>query len=284
MRICSSAVVAARTQIVEGAVGMVEMALARLSAHNVVDLDEERKAAMVSNLLVVLCSDRETQPIVTVETPEPVVSFVQPEPRVVVEGAEAQVNVTEAEAQVEVTRAEAAQVEIRQNEAAVNVEQTGEAQVNVAEAPEPQVEVQSAGQANVEVQQGEPTVNVTGADATAAGATAVAPVMATDIAVREGYTLVDPVEVTNQGIDGLQVFAASGNGDYEEIGEIDAYDAASNTAVVAVGGFLGIGERQVAYPLDQMSFQRTAAGDLEAYVGTPADQIQNLPPYTAGSN
>jgi len=60
----ADAVVAARTTIVEGAVGMVRLALNRLDEHNVVDLDEERKAAMVSNLLVVLCGDRDTQPIV----------------------------------------------------------------------------------------------------------------------------------------------------------------------------------------------------------------------------
>jgi regulator of protease activity HflC (stomatin/prohibitin superfamily) len=60
----AGAIVAARTQVVEGAVGMVEMALDRLAAHNVVELDEERKAAMVSNLLVVLCGDRDTQPVV----------------------------------------------------------------------------------------------------------------------------------------------------------------------------------------------------------------------------
>lgn len=60
----AQAVVAARTKIVEGAVGMVEMALAQLKADNIVELDEERKAAMVSNLLVVLCSDRHTQPVV----------------------------------------------------------------------------------------------------------------------------------------------------------------------------------------------------------------------------
>jgi regulator of protease activity HflC (stomatin/prohibitin superfamily) len=60
----ANAVVAARQRIVEGAVGMVEMALDRLSAHEVVDLDEERKAAMVSNLLVVLCGDRDAQPVV----------------------------------------------------------------------------------------------------------------------------------------------------------------------------------------------------------------------------
>ncbi|WP_433269753.1 SPFH domain-containing protein [Actinosynnema sp. CS-041913] len=60
----AGAVVAARQRIVEGAVGMVELALARLAEQEVVELDEERKAAMVSNLLVVLCGDRSTQPVV----------------------------------------------------------------------------------------------------------------------------------------------------------------------------------------------------------------------------
>ena len=60
----AGAVVAARAQIVEGAVGMVESALNRLAENNVVDLDEERKATMVSNLLVVLCGDRDAQPVV----------------------------------------------------------------------------------------------------------------------------------------------------------------------------------------------------------------------------
>nr|WP_176457631.1 MULTISPECIES: SPFH domain-containing protein [unclassified Rhodococcus (in: high G+C Gram-positive bacteria)] len=60
----AGAVIAARQQIVEGAVGMVEMALSKLEEKHVVELDEERKATMVSNLLVVLCSDRDTQPVV----------------------------------------------------------------------------------------------------------------------------------------------------------------------------------------------------------------------------
>jgi len=60
----AGAVVAARKRIVEGAVGMVEMALNRLAEHDVVDLDEERKATMVSNLMVVLVGDRDTQPVV----------------------------------------------------------------------------------------------------------------------------------------------------------------------------------------------------------------------------
>lgn len=60
----AGAVIAARQRIVEGAVGMVQSALRQLAEQDVVDLDEERKATMVSNLLVVLCSDRETQPVV----------------------------------------------------------------------------------------------------------------------------------------------------------------------------------------------------------------------------
>ncbi|MBL4788538.1 MAG: SPFH domain-containing protein [Kordiimonadaceae bacterium] len=60
----AGAIIAARSRIVEGAVGMVEMALGKLKERNIIDLDDERKAAMVSNLLVVLCSDKNTQPIV----------------------------------------------------------------------------------------------------------------------------------------------------------------------------------------------------------------------------
>lgn len=64
----AEAIVAARTRIVDGAVGMVEMALSRLDEHRTVQLDEERKAAMVSNLLVVLCGEREATPVVNTGT------------------------------------------------------------------------------------------------------------------------------------------------------------------------------------------------------------------------
>ena len=59
----ASAIIAARTQIVDGAVGMVEMALEKLTEKHVLELDEERKATMVSNLLVVLCSEQDAQPV-----------------------------------------------------------------------------------------------------------------------------------------------------------------------------------------------------------------------------
>ena len=64
----ANAVVAARSRIVEGAVGMVELALARLNERGIVELDEERKAAMVSNLLVVLCGDQPASPVVNTGT------------------------------------------------------------------------------------------------------------------------------------------------------------------------------------------------------------------------
>jgi regulator of protease activity HflC (stomatin/prohibitin superfamily) len=64
----ANAVVAARSRIVDGAVGMVEMALDRLSERGIVELDEERKAAMVSNLMVVLCSDQPASPVVNTGT------------------------------------------------------------------------------------------------------------------------------------------------------------------------------------------------------------------------
>lgn len=64
----ATAIVAARTKIVEGAVGMVDLALKKLSEENIVELDDERKAAMVSNLMVVLCGEKAAQPILNTGT------------------------------------------------------------------------------------------------------------------------------------------------------------------------------------------------------------------------
>ena len=64
----ASAIISAREKIVEGAVGMVKMALDKLSEEKIVELDDDKKAAMVSNLLVVLCSDEQAQPVVNAGT------------------------------------------------------------------------------------------------------------------------------------------------------------------------------------------------------------------------
>ena len=64
----ATAIVAARYKIVEGAVSMVEMALEQLSQKEIIDLDEEKKASMVSNLMVVLCSDKDASPVINTGT------------------------------------------------------------------------------------------------------------------------------------------------------------------------------------------------------------------------
>ena len=64
----AEAVVAARQRIVEGAVGMVQMALKQVAEQRILELDEERKAAMISNLLVVLCGDKNAQPVINTGT------------------------------------------------------------------------------------------------------------------------------------------------------------------------------------------------------------------------
>ena len=64
----AGAIIAARSRIVEGAVGMVQMALEQLASQGIIELDEERRAAMVSNLLVVLCGDKSTQPVLNTGT------------------------------------------------------------------------------------------------------------------------------------------------------------------------------------------------------------------------
>lgn len=64
----ATAIVAARHKIVEGAVSMVEMALEELSKKNIIELDEDRKATMVSNLMVILCSDKDATPVVNTGT------------------------------------------------------------------------------------------------------------------------------------------------------------------------------------------------------------------------
>jgi hypothetical protein len=64
----AEAIVAARLKIVEGAVGMVEIALEQLSTKNIIDLDDEKRATMVNNLMVVLCSDKEATPVLNTGT------------------------------------------------------------------------------------------------------------------------------------------------------------------------------------------------------------------------
>lgn len=118
------------------------------------------------------------------------------------------------------------------------------------------------------------------ADTAAAGAPPSAgevTAAANAIALREGSAVVEADEVMAEGMDGTPVYSA----DDEEVGTIEQFDTNVQAAIVGVGGFLGLGERSVALPLDQMSFQRDDAGELRAYIAVPSSEIENLPEHQA---
>ncbi|MGZ3216716.1 hypothetical protein [Paracoccus sp. T5] len=97
------------------------------------------------------------------------------------------------------------------------------------------------------------------------------------IALREGNAVVDADEVMAEGMDGVSVFSA----DDEEIGQIGRFDTEAQAAIVSVGGFLGLGERDVALPLSDLSFQRDGEGVMRAYIAIPSEEVEELPEHQA---
>jgi hypothetical protein len=97
------------------------------------------------------------------------------------------------------------------------------------------------------------------------------------IALREGSSLVEADEVMAEGMDGTPVFSS----DDEEVGNIEMFDTDGEAAIIGVGGFLGLGEKNVALPLEDLSFQRDEDGELRAYIATHSDQIEALPEHEA---
>lgn len=96
-----------------------------------------------------------------------------------------------------------------------------------------------------------------------------------DIALREGNTVVEAGDAMTEGMEGVAVFSA----DDEEIGQISRFDTEAEAAIVSVGGFLGLGERDVALPLSDLSFQRGGDGEIRAYVAIPSEQVDDLPAH-----
>ena len=228
------------------------------------------------------------QPQVSVETPEPVVRYIRPEPTIQVEQAEAQVNVTQAEPQVQVNRTEAADVRIEQAEPEVQIEEQGEAEVTVTEA-EPQVQVEQAEAADVQVEQGDAEVQIQ-EEAEATATREIDPAAVAELET-QGYVVSADTEeteeqrtarlagyepyadMTAQDLVGMNVLAADG----EDVGEVDSLARMGDRlmAVVGVGGFLGLGETQVAVPLERFVMQEE---DL-VIDGLNSDQIENIPDY-----
>ncbi|SFQ17821.1 PRC-barrel domain-containing protein [Tranquillimonas alkanivorans] len=206
------------------------------------------------------------QPNVQVQQPEPVVRFKRPEPKIVVEEAEAQVRVSEAEAQVDIDTADQAQVAIDQGEPNVDMRTAGDADVAIEQA-EAEVNVEPAEGANVAVEQAEADVNLIEQEQTAEANLQ----QQSAIPAEEGFTVIaiadlDPVEIEGTGVYDL-------NGD--RIGEIE--DVGRDNLIVEVGGFLGLGEKEVLLPKERISMQRSEVGDMvRAYVDTTEEQLENM--------
>ena len=242
----------------------------------------------------------QADPNVQVETPQPVVRYVRPEPQIRVEQAEAQVQVSQAEPQVQINRTQAADVQIEQADAEVTVEETGEAVVNVTEA-EPQVQVEQAEGADVQVETAEPQIEV---EETGEPQVAIVDAEVVDREVdpeavsaleTEGYIVTADMEETEEqratrvgaygqyadmtvtDLVGTNVLAADG----EDVGEVDNIAVMGDRlmAVVGIGGFLGLGEHDVALPLDRFTME----GDNLVVTGLSSDRFEALPQYDEAS-
>jgi sporulation protein YlmC with PRC-barrel domain len=217
------------------------------------------------------------EPMIDVEQMQPVVRFVRPEPRITIEESEPNVQVTSAEPEVRVNRAGAAAVAVEQAEAQVNIESEGDGNVMVSEA-QPQVEIEQAEEAEIMVEQAEAEVLIEeGEEANVAVVEQDAMVETTDMA-----GLVTPESAGLYGafterrvadLVGMDVLGASG----ADVGEVDRLIANGGQllAVVGVGGFLGLGEHDVAIPLDRFEM----VGDDMVLTGVTEEQLEELPEW-----
>jgi hypothetical protein len=195
------------------------------------------------------------EPQVDVQQPEPIVRFVRPEPRITIEESEPNVQVTSADPQVTVNRAEAARVAVEQAEADVNVETEGEGNVQVTEA-EPEVNIEQAEGADVTVDQADPNIQIdqAEADVTVDGEADAMASSETGLVVGDepaGGLYAAFADARVADLVGTNVTGENGN----DIGEIDRLisNGQELLAIVGVGGFLGLGEQDVAIPLDRFS-------------------------------
>ncbi len=220
----------------------------------------------------------QAQPQVSVQQPEPIVRFVRPEPEIRIEAAEAQVNVEQAEAQIDINRTTQADVTIEQAEAEVVVQEAGEAQVAV-ETAEAEVEVVEAAEAEIAVEQGDAVIDVQEAEGADIRTTQLADTSTMRLGNVAGYETFYESRVDE--IVGMDVLAESG----EDVGEVDSLAVMGDRlmAIVGIGGFLGLGEHDVAVPLE--SFTMTEEGlllamseeQLEGMEAYDSSQVQFLP-------
>lgn len=208
------------------------------------------------------------EPIIDLEQPEPVVRFVRPEPKITITEAQPQIRFEQDEAQVNVAASEDPQVNIEQAEAKINVEQGEEADVRVS-SEDPVVRVTGGKDANIEVTQEEAEVVLADYEQDESG-------RMTDENRQRYAEAAELAPIFNFRADdliGRSVATQSG----EDVGEVDFIGMRGDTivAIIGVGGFLGMGENEVAVPVSQL-----IPRDDELIVPQfTQDQLESMPEY-----
>lgn len=209
------------------------------------------------------------EPIVDLEQPEPVVKFVRPEPKITIEEAEPKVTIENAEADVNVDAADKAKVDVDQKEANVNVRQSDDANVVVEKAKEPKVNIEGSEGAEVDVEQEQARVLLEDYNADEQGN------MADEDRKRyqEDVQRLPIFNLTADELNGRSVATETG----EEVGDIDSIGVRGNTivAIIGVGGFLGMGENNVAIPVEKLILREN-----EVIVpGVTEERLESMPEF-----
>ncbi|MEY8828645.1 PRC-barrel domain-containing protein [Sedimentitalea sp. XS_ASV28] len=208
------------------------------------------------------------EPIIDLDQPEPVVRFIRPEPRITIQEAQPRIEYQKGEAQVNISDAQEAQVDVTQEDAQVNVEQGDSANVSVT-SEEPEVNVVDGGEANVDVEQMQARVVMENFNADEAGN------MSNEDRARYQES-VKPLPIFNRRADdliGRSVATETG----EDVGEVDFIGVRGQTivAIIGVGGFLGMGENEVAVPVEKLILRE----DELILPEFTQSQLENMPEY-----
>ncbi|UWR33995.1 PRC-barrel domain-containing protein [Sulfitobacter sp. W027] len=209
------------------------------------------------------------EPVVDLQQPEPVVKFVRPEPKITIEEAEPKVTIENAEADVNVDEAGKAKVDVEQKEAQVNVQQSDDANVVVEEAEEPKVNIEASEAADVDVEQEQARVLMEDFNADEQGN------MEEEDRARyqENVQRLPIFNLTAEELTGRSVATETG----EDVGEIDFIGVRGDTivAIIGVGGFLGMGENEVAIPVEKLILRE----DEVIVPGVTEERLESMPEF-----
>jgi hypothetical protein len=208
------------------------------------------------------------EPIINLDQPQPVVRFIRPEPKITIQEAQPRIEFQQGEAQVNVAGAQDPAISVTQEDALVNVEQGSSADVSVS-SEDPEINIVGGGEADVEVEQQQARVVMETFNADEMGNMADA-----DRARYQESVRVLPIfDLNVENLVGRSVATERG----ETVGDVDYIGVRGQTlvAIIGVGGFLGMGENNVAVPVEKMILRRD---ELIVPEVTEA-QLENMPEY-----